>query len=60
MDGRWVFGAIERESGRCLMTEVPDRRRETVEPIIRRWIMAGVPRPAESVGLWGVRSFVHQ
>ena len=36
-----VFGATERESGRCLMTEVPDRRRETLEPIIRRWIIPG-------------------
>ena len=35
------FGAIERESERCLMTKVPDRRRETLEPIIRRWILPG-------------------
>ena len=42
-----VFGggggvcAIERKNGCCLMTEVPDRRRETLEPIIRRWILPG-------------------
>ena len=36
-----VFGATERESGRCLMTEVTDRRREILEPIIRRWIIPG-------------------
>ena len=38
-EGHWVFGAIERESGRCLMTEVPDRRFEILEPIIRCWIL---------------------
>ncbi|GAB1604318.1 hypothetical protein Ahia01_000713200 [Argonauta hians] len=39
--GHWVFGAIERHSGRCCVIEVPDRRRETLMPIIRRWILPG-------------------
>ncbi|KAL8602279.1 hypothetical protein ACOMHN_022792 [Nucella lapillus] len=26
-DGHWVFGGIERESGKCFLTEVPDRRK---------------------------------
>ena len=40
-EGHWVFGAVERESGRCCLMEVPDRRRETLEPIIRQWILPG-------------------
>ena len=40
-EGHWAFGAIERESGRCLITEVPDRLRETLELIIRCWILPG-------------------
>ena len=40
-EGHLFFCAIEREIGRCLMTEVPDRRRETLEPIIRRWFLPG-------------------
>ena len=40
-EGHWVFGAIERNSGKCCLVEVPDRRRETLEPIIQRWILPG-------------------
>ena len=39
--GHWVFGAIERASGRCLMVEVPDRQRDTLQAIIRQWIVPG-------------------
>ena len=35
----WVFGIIERgEPGRALMINVPDRSRETLEPITRQWV----------------------
>lgn len=37
----WVFGAIERGSKNCLLIEVPDRKRETLVPIIRQWILPG-------------------
>ena len=37
----WVFGAVERNTGRCCLIEVPDRRRETLLPIIRQWILPG-------------------
>lgn len=40
-EGHWVFGAIERDSGRCLMQEVADRKAETLNPIISRWILPG-------------------
>ena len=39
--GHWVFGAIERHTGRCCLVEVPDRRKETLTPIIERWILPG-------------------
>ncbi|CAM1326036.1 Uncharacterised protein r2_g3502 [Pycnogonum litorale] len=40
-EGHWVFGAIERDTGRCCMVEVADRSRATLEPIIHRWILPG-------------------
>ena len=39
--GHWVFGGVERESGRCFMVEVPDRTRATLEPIIQQFILPG-------------------
>ncbi|CAI9725412.1 XP_029639225.1uncharacterized protein LOC115214241 [Octopus vulgaris] len=39
--GHWVFGAIERRSGKCCMVEVPNRKQQTLEPIIRQWILPG-------------------
>ena len=38
-EGHWLFGAIERNSEKCCLVEVRDRRRETLEPIIQRWIL---------------------
>ena len=32
----WVFGLVERRTGRCFMITVPDRSAETLIPIIRR------------------------
>nr|KAG5690783.1 hypothetical protein BaRGS_015310 [Batillaria attramentaria] len=40
-DGHWVFGGIERESGKCFMVEVPDRSRATLEPIVLHYILPG-------------------
>ena len=40
-EGHWVFGAVERATGRCCLVEVPDRSAETLVPIIRRWILPG-------------------
>ena len=39
--GRWVFGGIERETGRCFMVEVPDRSAATLLPLIRQYIRPG-------------------
>jgi transposase-like protein len=40
-EGHWVFGGIERESGRCVIMEVPDRRAETLEHCIMQHILPG-------------------
>ncbi|KAK7507258.1 hypothetical protein BaRGS_00001193 [Batillaria attramentaria] len=40
-DGHWVFGGIERDSGKCFMVEVPDRSRATLEPIVLQYILPG-------------------
>ena len=29
-EGHWVFGGIERGSGKCFLVEVPDRRVRTL------------------------------
>ena len=39
--GHWVFGAIERHTGRCIMVEVPSRDQATLTPIIQEWIPPG-------------------
>jgi hypothetical protein len=33
-DGHWVFGGIERGSGKCFLVEVPDRRAPTLEALV--------------------------
>ena len=40
-EGHWVFGGIERGSGRCFLVEVPDRTRETLEDKIKQYILPG-------------------
>ena len=39
--GHWVFGGIERGSGKCFIVEVPDRRKETLEEKIQQFILPG-------------------
>lgn len=40
-DGHWVFGGVERHSGRCFMVEVPDRTAPTLENIVTQYILPG-------------------
>ncbi|KAL8602278.1 hypothetical protein ACOMHN_022791 [Nucella lapillus] len=40
-EGHWVFGGIERETGKCFMVEVQDRTRPTLEALILQWILPG-------------------
>lgn len=39
--GKWVFGAVERGTGRCVMRCVHRRNRQTLERLIRRWLLPG-------------------
>jgi transposase-like protein len=38
---RWVFGGVERGSGRCFIVPVPNRRAETLLPLIEQWVAPG-------------------
>lgn len=40
-EGHWVFGGVERRSGKCFLVEVPDRRAHTLEALIVRYILPG-------------------
>jgi len=40
-EGHWVFGGIERGSGKCFLVEVPDRQAQTIERKIREHILPG-------------------
>ena len=40
-EGHWVFGGVERGSGKCFLLEVPDRTAATLEPIILDHILPG-------------------
>jgi transposase-like protein len=39
--GQWVFGGVERESGRTFLVPVPDRTAETLMAVICDWIEPG-------------------
>jgi hypothetical protein len=39
--GQWVFGCVERESGRTFLVPVPDRTADTMTNVISAWIEPG-------------------
>jgi transposase-like protein len=41
VEGQWVFGGYQRSNGRVFMVSVEDRKRATLLPIIRDWILPG-------------------
>lgn len=41
VEGQWVFGGLERGSGKIFMVPVEDRTRETLLLIIKEWIIPG-------------------
>jgi transposase-like protein len=41
MDGKWVFGGIERITGRCFFKVVPDRSKECLLSVINEFILPG-------------------
>lgn len=41
VEGQWVFGGFERESGESFMVPVEKRDTNTLLPIIQKWILTG-------------------
>jgi len=41
VNGQWVFGLIERESGRVVLVPVEKRDASTLVPIIKKWVLPG-------------------
>jgi len=41
VQGQWVFGGVERGSGRTFLVPVPDRTADTLMDITREWIETG-------------------
>lgn len=41
VEGQWVFGGLERESGRCFLVPVKRCDAETIITIIKEWILPG-------------------
>jgi transposase-like protein len=39
--GQWVFGGVERESGKTFLVHVPDRTADTLMAVINDWIEPG-------------------
>ena len=42
MEQQWLFGGVERESGKFFIELVPDRRRETLERVLLRHVEPGM------------------
>lgn len=38
VEGQWVFGSIERDTGNCFLVPVPDRTADTLLVLVRQWI----------------------
>ena len=55
--GKWVFGAVERGSGRCVMKVVNRQNRQTLEPIISSWLLPGTHIISDA---WGAYNQVNQ
>lgn len=51
----WVFGMIERGTKKCMLIPVPNRSRQTLEPLIRKWILPGTHIISDK---WGAYSFL--
>lgn len=41
VEGQWVFGGIERDTGNCFLVSVPDRTADTLLALVRQWIRPG-------------------
>jgi len=41
VQGQWVFGGVERGSGRTFLVPVPDRTADTLTALVREWVEPG-------------------
>lgn len=41
VERQWIFGGVERESGKCFLIPVEFRDKETLLTIIKQWILPG-------------------
>jgi hypothetical protein len=41
VDGVWVFGGVERDTGKCFLVVVENRTADTLLKVIRDWILPG-------------------
>lgn len=38
-EGRWVFGGVERETGKCFLVEVENRNAATLHAVIQTYVL---------------------
>lgn len=41
MEGQWIFGGVERETGKCFLIPVERRDKDTLLVVIKEWILPG-------------------
>ncbi|XP_058986215.1 uncharacterized protein LOC131806266 [Musca domestica] len=41
VEGQWVFGGVERETNKCFIVPVEDRSKQTLLPLIKKYIRPG-------------------
>jgi len=41
VEGQWVFGGVERETGKCFLVPVENRNAKTLITLITKWIKKG-------------------
>ena len=58
-DGHWVFGAIERDTGTCIMQVVPDRTAATLTALIAQWLLPGTRIMSDGWAAYANLSTIH-
>jgi transposase-like protein len=56
--GQWMFGGVERESGKTFLVHVPDRTADTLMAVIDAWIEPGTTVISDCWGAY--RNFAQQ
>ena len=41
VEGKWVFGGVERDTGKCFLEPVENRTAQTLMTLIEEWILPG-------------------